>query len=119
MDSISISRMLELASDMGDTYLKNPTPVGMLYILTTYFSQGFKPNGLLSVENFQELDQDIGKSAFKFRKVLNCFKQARDALYYPSKFPLESYLGQFIDVDKFLIDRYSDYSDKHYTSSRK
>ncbi len=65
-----------------------------------------KRNWLLSVENFQQEDQDIGKSSFKFKKVLDSFKQARDALYYPSKFPVESYLGQFIHVDHFLKERY-------------
>jgi hypothetical protein len=59
---------------------------------------------LLSVENFQE-EQDIGKGVFKFRTVLDCFKQARDALYYPSRYPIESYLGQFIQTDDFLINR--------------
>jgi non-canonical poly(A) RNA polymerase PAPD5/7 len=64
-----------------------------------------KKSNLLSVENFQELDQDIGRSSFKFRKVLDCFKQARDALYYPSQYPIKSYIGSFINVDHFLIER--------------
>jgi hypothetical protein len=59
----------------------------------------------LSVENFQELDQDVGKGSFKFRKVLDCFKFARDALYYPSQYPIISFLSGFINMDDFLRDR--------------
>lgn len=72
----------------------------------TFLRQDTKRGGLLSVENFQELEQDVGKSAFKFKKVLDSFKQARDALYYPSKYPIDSYLAQFIHVDSFLASRY-------------
>jgi hypothetical protein len=64
-----------------------------------------KRNSLLSVENFQELDIDIGKGSFKFRKVLDCFKQARDALYFPSQNPIKSYIGSFITLDNFLKER--------------
>lgn len=74
----------------------------MYYIL---HREDSKRTWLLSVENFQELDQDIGKASFKFKKVLDCFKHARDALYYPSESPIESYLGQFINVDHFLLKR--------------
>ncbi len=66
-----------------------------------------KKNNILSVENFQEKDQDIGKGSYKFRSVLDAFKQARDSLYYPSRFPLESYLGEFIKPDEFIISRAS------------
>jgi hypothetical protein len=71
-------------------------------ILNTRFDS--KKNNLLSVENFQE-EQDIGKGVFKFRTVLERFKQARDALYYPSRYPIESYLGNFIQTDDFIIER--------------
>ena len=75
-----------------------------------------KRNSFLSVENFMELDQDVGKGSFKFRKVLDCFKQARDVLFYPSQHPVKSYIGSFINVDSFLIERYQilrKYNDKN------
>jgi len=71
----------------------------------TFFRLDPKRSWQLSVENFQDPDQDIGKGSFKFKKILDCFKHARDALYYPSVYPIESYLGLFINVDSFLIDR--------------
>ena len=60
---------------------------------------------LLCVENFQDPDQDIGKSCFRIKRVLETFKFARDNLFYPSKYPIDSYLKNFIQIDKFTIDR--------------
>ena len=60
---------------------------------------------LLCVENFQDPEQDIGKSCFKIKRVLDVFKSARDNLYYPSTYPIESYLKSFIQIDKFSIER--------------
>ena len=59
----------------------------------------------LSVENFQDITQDIGKSAYKFNKVIERFKQARDSLFYPETYPVVSYLNQFIKVDDFILKR--------------
>jgi hypothetical protein len=75
-------------------------------MVTLYLTRfDVKKNNLLSVENFQDNEQDIGRGAYKFRCVLDVFKQARDALYYPSKYPLESYLAEFITIDDFIRKR--------------
>jgi len=63
-----------------------------------------RPNQLC-VENFQDISQDIGKGAFKISQVVNCFKQARDGLYYPAVYPIESYLEFFINIDEFIHKR--------------
>ena len=60
---------------------------------------------LLCVENFQDPEQDIGKNCFKIQKVLDLFKSARDNLYFPMKYPIDSFLNSFILIDKFAIDR--------------
>ena len=62
---------------------------------------------LLSIENFQDITQDMGKSCFKFRKVVETFKFARDSLYYPPNSPVISYLSGFIFPDEILIKRAS------------
>ena len=61
---------------------------------------------LLSMENFQDLNQDLGRNCFKFIKVIDSFKLARDALYYPCNYPIESYLGMFITIDDLIRERY-------------
>ena len=60
---------------------------------------------LLSIENFQDTSQDMGKSCFKFKKVVETFKFARDSLYYPSQSPVVSYLNGFIFPDDTLKKR--------------
>ena len=60
---------------------------------------------LLSIENFQDISQDMGKSCFKFRKVVETFKFARDSLYYPQSSPVISYLSGFIFPDDILRKR--------------
>ena len=60
---------------------------------------------LLSIENFQDISQDMGKSCFKFRKVVDTFKFARDSLYYPERSPVISYLSGFILPDDILKKR--------------
>ena len=60
---------------------------------------------LLSIENFQDINQDMGKSCFKFRKVVETFKFARDSLYYPQNSPVISYLNGFIFPDDILKKR--------------
>jgi hypothetical protein len=62
------------------------------------------------VENFQDSMQNIGSGSYKFRKILDCFKIARDGLYYPSTYPIVSFLGQFITTDSFLRNRYKIFS---------
>lgn len=61
-------------------------------------------NRLLSVENYQDITQDIGKSAFKYSAVINKFKNARDQLLFPDKVE-NSFLDKILNVDKFLLDR--------------
>ena len=63
---------------------------------------------LLCIENFQDINQDMGKSCFKFRKVVETFKFARDSLYYPPNSPVISYLSGFIFPDEILIKRASE-----------
>ena len=60
---------------------------------------------LLSIENFQDINQDMGKSCFKFKKVIETFKFARDSLYYPAHSPVVSYLNGFIFPDDTLRKR--------------
>ena len=60
---------------------------------------------LLSVENFQDVTQNMGKSCYKFRKVIETFKFARDSLYYPPTTPVISYLSGFILPDDILRKR--------------
>lgn len=60
---------------------------------------------VLCIENFQDISQDMGKSCFKFRKVIETFKFARDSLYFPEKTPVISYLSGFIFPDEILNER--------------
>ena len=67
---------------------------------------------VLSIENFQDISQDMGKSCFKFRKVIETFKFARDSLYYPQSSPVISYLSGFIFPDDILRRRALNYNKK-------
>ncbi len=71
-----------------------------------FFYKRNKGKYLLSLENFQDPSQDLGKSCFKFIKVIECFRMARDGLYYPSKFDSKSFIGEFISVDDKMKERY-------------
>ena len=64
-----------------------------------------KQKHLLSIENFQDIGQDMGKSCFKYKKVVETFKFARDSLYYPAQSPVVSYLNGFIFPDDTLRKR--------------
>lgn len=59
---------------------------------------------LLCVENYQEPDTDIGKSAYNIKDVIRALKIGRDSLLYPSKAG-NSYLERFIRVDACLKRR--------------
>ena len=59
----------------------------------------------LSVENFEDVSQDIGKTCFKFQNVMEFFKFARDSLYFPVESPIQSYLAGFILPDDLLNSR--------------
>ena len=96
---------------MEDFFIKNQKSknlfeliIKLIFVCSQFPDQ--KRNSLLSVENFQEIDQDVGKGSFHFRRALDCFKQARDSLYYPSQHPIKSYLGMFVKVDDFIKERY-------------
>ena len=63
-----------------------------------------KPN-TLSIENFQDINQDMGKNCYNFKKVVETFRNARDSLYYPENSPVISYLSGFILPDDILKKR--------------
>ena len=69
-----------------------------------YKRKEHKPN-TLSIENFQDINQDMGKNCYNFKKVVETFKNARDSLYYPEKSPVISYLAGFILPDDILRER--------------
>ena len=93
---------------MEDFFIKKKIKCKKFFFNLKKFFRFGKPS-ILSVENFQDTTQNIGSGAYKFRKVLDCFKQARDSLYYPSTYPIYSYLGQFINSDDFLRNRYKNF----------
>jgi len=62
---------------------------------------------VLSLENFQD-GQDIGKSCYKYRNVIDVFKFARKSLYFPDV-PVVSYLKGFIFPDDTLRKRAQNY----------
>ena len=68
-----------------------------------------KPN-TLCIENFQDINQDMGKNCYNFKKVVDTFKIARDSLYYPEKSPVVSYLSGFILPDDILRQRAEKYN---------
>ena len=69
-----------------------------------YNRKDHKPN-TLSIENFQDINQDMGKNCYNFKKVVETFKNARDSLYYPERTPVVSYLAGFILPDDILRQR--------------
>ena len=69
-----------------------------------YKRKEYKPN-TLSIENFKDINQDIGKNCYNFKKVVETFKNARDCLYYPESSPVVSYLAGFILPDDILKQR--------------
>lgn len=78
-----------------------------------FFYKRNNRKSLLSLENFQDPTQDIGRSCYKFNKVIECFKMARDALYYPSKYDSKSFIGEFITVDEKMKERYKKYKNEN------
>jgi non-canonical poly(A) RNA polymerase PAPD5/7 len=69
-----------------------------------YKRKEHKPN-TLSIENFQDINQDMGKNCYNFKKVVETFRNARDSLYYPENSPVISYLSGFILPDDILKKR--------------
>ena len=59
---------------------------------------------ILSVENFQDIFQDIGKHCFQYNKVIDLFKYASRKLTYFSS-PVISFLSSFIEPDDLLKER--------------
>ena len=47
-----------------------------------YILKDHKPN-TLSIENFKDINQDMGKNCYNYKKVVETFKNARDRLCYP------------------------------------
>jgi non-canonical poly(A) RNA polymerase PAPD5/7 len=66
-----------------------------------------KNNGknTLSFENPIDINNDLGIPSFKFGKIIDVFKLARDSLYYIEYEKVISYLGQFIEVNEKLLKR--------------
>ena len=64
-----------------------------------------KNKGLLSLENFQDIEQDIGGNCFRFDKILGCFKFIYNQLKISNKNMDESYLMRFLNNDNFLSKR--------------
>jgi non-canonical poly(A) RNA polymerase PAPD5/7 len=64
-----------------------------------------KNKGLLSLENFQDTEQDIGGNCFRFDKILGCFKFIYNQLKVSNKNSDESYLMRFLNNDNFLSKR--------------
>ena len=68
-------------------------------------SHNGKNHGLLSLENFQDIEQDVGGNCFRFSEVLGCFKFMYNQLKVCNNDNEESYLLRFLDKDKFLSKR--------------
>ena len=64
-----------------------------------------KGKHILSFENCVDVDKYLGKYCYKYIKVVDCFKMARDALYYPSEYPIKSWLGMLIHEDDLIKNR--------------
>lgn len=80
------------------------------------FLDNSKGSGMLSLENFQNIEQDIGGNCFKFDKVVDAFKEAYWSLCdfgkdeegeegMDEEKERFSYLGRFIKVDKLIKGR--------------
>ena len=59
---------------------------------------------ILSVENFQDIYQDIGKHCFQYNKIIDIFKYASKRLTCSSS-PVISFLSTFIEPDELLKER--------------
>lgn len=68
-----------------------------------YKRDGLSRN-ILSIENFQDISQDLGKSCYQYNKIIDTFKFASKHLSYSSS-PVISYLSGFIFPDDFLRER--------------
>ena len=68
---------------------------------------------ILTLENYQDITQDIGSSCFKFAKIIELFKSCRDYLLYPEKSPVVSYLYPLILKDDFLTKRAKMFKDNN------
>lgn len=77
---------------------------GKYYLKEEKFSSSSK--SCISVENFMDPGQDVGHNSHNFKEVRKSFEFAIDKLYYPTKFPLVSYLEMIIIKDEFLVNRY-------------
>ena len=73
-----------------------------------------KDNGkhVLSMENFQDINQDIGSSCFRFGEVVDFFKFALKSMYFPKSPAVESYLEYFIITDNLIKERATKYKDQ-------
>ena len=78
-----------------------------------YKRKEHKPN-TLSIENFQDINQDMGKNCYNFKRVVETFKNARDSLYYPERSPVISYLAGFILPDDILKQRAEKFNNYNY-----
>lgn len=65
---------------------------------------------VLSMENFQDINQDIGSSCFRFAEVVDFFKYALKSMYFPKTPVVESYLECFINPDNLIKERATKYT---------
>lgn len=76
-------------------------------------SSSVKEGGILSLENFQNINQDIGGNCFRFSEVVDAFKVAywnlgdfnKKETEYENEGNNFSYLGRFIKRDKLIKKR--------------
>ena len=69
-----------------------------------YLSLGHLLKNILSLENFQDISQDMGKSCYLYSKVIDAFKYASKHLTCINS-PVISYLSGFILPDDLLKER--------------
>ena len=68
-----------------------------------YKRDGLSRN-ILSIENFQDITQDLGKSCYQYSKAIDIFKYASKCMSLSTS-PVISYLSAFILPDDFLRER--------------
>ena len=77
----------------------------------------YKRNGLsgniLSIENFQDITQDLGISCYQYNKVIDLFKYASKSISFSSSL-VTSYLSSFILPDDLLRERSLNKKNKNY-----
>ena len=68
------------------------------------FRRTDESKNILCVENFQDIKQDMGKSCYQYKKIIDLFKFASRSLTSCTS-PVISYLSLFIFPDEILKER--------------